>query len=1012
MGLAGTRTGRLTGPRAEATLAGNTPPAAEIAAALRAAGVADVGDSVLQRALYSSDASLYRVVPRVVAWPHDGAETEAALAVCRALHVPLTCRGAGTSIAGNAIGPGVVLDFSRHMRRVTEVDPDARLAVVQPGVVQAQLQRAAAPFGLRFGPDPSTHDRCTIGGMIGNNSCGARSLRTGRTADNVLALDVLTAAGGRLSLGSPAAGAPADPGGELALLRDVVRGGLATIRTEFGRFGRQVSGYSLEHLLPEHGFDVRRFLVGSEGTLGVVTSATVRLVGQPACRVLVVLGYPDMPAAADAAPDVLRDRPAACEGMDSRLVDVVRERRGASRVPDLPAGSAWLFVEVTGDTMTEALSAAHDVVAKADAVEGLVVSDPAQAAQLWRIREDGAGLAGRTASGAPAYPGWEDSAVPVEAFGPYLRELNQLLDDYHLSGVPYGHFGEGCLHLRLDFPLGEPDAKVVLRGFMIDAAHLVARYGGSLSGEHGDGRARSELLPLMYSPRAVELFEQVKHVFDAGNLLNPGVLVKPAYLDDDVRAMAPARLATRQPAARLALAYPHDGGDFGVAVHRCSGVGRCVAGPSAASPVMCPSFQATRDEKDSTRGRARILQEMVNGQLVTGGWRAPEVLDALDLCLSCKACSAECPAGVDMAAYKSEVLHQAYRRRLRPRAHYTLGGLPRLARLASRAPGVANALTGAPGLRQAVKLAAGIDGRRSLPRFAPATFRAWFAQREATAGAVDRDAAGGASATAEAPMAARAAVTGSAAVGAGRPVLLLVDTFTNHFSPEVGQAAVAVLEAAGCTVQITERPACCGLTWISTGQLGTARRMLRRTAAALRPALEAGTPIVGLEPSCTAVFRSDAADLLDGPTAAALAGSVRTLSEFLLDLDGWQPPALSGVDVLAQPHCHHRAVMTWAPDAELLRRAGASVDAATGCCGLAGNFGVERGHYDVSVAVAETALLPAVRDATPGTTLLADGFSCRTQLTDLTGRDSLHLAQLLAPRLRLGAEPGIEDRSE
>jgi FAD/FMN-containing dehydrogenase/Fe-S oxidoreductase len=969
------RTAPPRGPRTEVTLAGNTPPAAEIAAALHAAGVADVADSVLQRALYSSDASLYRVVPRVVAWPHDAAEVEAALAVCRAWQVPLTCRGAGTSIAGNAIGSGVVLDFSRHMREVTEIDAGARLAVVQPGVVQAQLQRAAAPYGLRFGPDPSTSDRCTIGGMIGNNSCGARSLRTGKTADNVLALDLLTASGRRITLGSPAAGTPPDPGGELAALRDLVRGGLATIRTEFGRFSRQVSGYSLEHLLPENGFDVRRFLVGSEGTLGVVTSATVRLVGQPAHRVLVVLGYPDMPAAGDAAPDVLRDRPAACEGMDSRLVDVVRERRGASRVPDLPAGSAWLFVEVTGDTAAEALSAAQDLVAKAEAVEGRVVSNPAQAAQLWRIREDGAGLAGRTPAGAPAYPGWEDSAVPVESFGAYLRELNALIEDYHLSGMPYGHFGEGCLHLRLDFPLGEPDAKVVLRGFMIDAAHLVARYGGSLSGEHGDGRARSELLPLMYSPPAIKLFEQVKQVFDPGNVLNPGVLVNPAYFDDDVRAAEPALLAGSPGdmalgnPARLALAYPHDGGDFATAVHRCTGVGRCVAGPSAASPVMCPSYQATRDEKDSTRGRARVLQEMVNGRLVTGGWRASEVTDALDLCLSCKACSAECPAGVDMAAYKSEVLYQAYKHRLRPRAHYSLGGLPRLAALASRAPGVANALTGLPGLRQAVKLAAGIDGRRSLPRFAPATFRSWFGQRPAV---------------------------GPPAAG-GTPVLLLVDTFTNHFTPEVGQAAVAVLEAAGCTVQITERPTCCGLTWISTGQLGTARRILRRTAATLRPALETGTPIVGLEPSCTAVFRSDAADLLDGPTAEALAGSVRTLSEFLLSLDGWQPPALSGVDVLAQPHCHHRAVMTWAPDAELLRRAGASVNAVDGCCGLAGNFGVERGHYDISVAVAETSLLPAVRDADPSTLLLADGFSCRTQLTDLTPRTPLHLAQLLAP---------------
>jgi FAD/FMN-containing dehydrogenase/Fe-S oxidoreductase len=960
----------------------------EVAAALGRAGISDLSASTLRRALYSSDASLYRVVPAVVAHPRDADEVAAALDVCTALGVPLTCRGAGTSIAGNSVGTGVILDFSRHLDQVVSLHPEAGVATVQPGVVQARLQQAAAPHGLRFGPDPSTHDRCTIGGMIGNNSCGSRSLQYGKTSDNVLALDVLTGTGRRLRLagpqdrGGPAGDAAAAGRGEpqLAALAEVAAGGLATIRTELGRFGRQVSGYGLQHLLPEHGFDVGRALVGSEGTLAIVTSATVALVRNPPHRALTVLGFPDMAGAADATPEVLPLRPATCEGMDSRMVDVVRRRGGD--VPDLPPGSGWLFVEVTGETRDEALSRARQVLATEGAISGLVVTDAAHAAALWRIREAGAALVGRTAAGAPAYPGWEDSAVPPESLGRYVRDLDALLGEHGLAGIPYGHFGDGCVHLRLDFPLDRPDGRAVLRGFLQDAAALVTRYGGSLSGEHGDGRARSELLPVMYSPAAMELFGRVKAIFDPGSVLNPGVLVAPRPADADVRAVAllgaagplsrgPRGRAGREP---LGLSYPDDGGDFSAAVHRCSGVGKCVASTAGTSRVMCPSYQATGDEKDSTRGRARVLQEMVNGTLVTGGWRAPEVREALDLCLSCKACSTECPAGVDMAAYKAEVLHQAYRGRLRPRAHYALGQLPRWARLASLVPGLANTALTLPGLGRAARLAAGIEPRRSLPPFAAETFRSWY-RRQPPGGA------------------------GRAAAG-GTPVLLLVDTFTNYFDPEVGRAAVRVLADAGFSVTITDRPTCCAITWISTGQLGAARRILRRTLTQLGPALRAGIPIVGLEPSCTATLRSDGADLLGTPDARNLAGAVTTLSELLAGVPGWAPPRLDGTAVVAQPHCHHNAVMGWDADAALLRRAGAELTRLGGCCGLAGNFGMERGHYDVSAAVAATALLPAVSSAGPDAVVLADGFSCRTQLTDLAGRSGVHLAELLASRLR------------
>jgi len=940
---------------------------AEITAALRRAGVGDLSDSTLRRALYSSDASLYRVVPAVVAHPRDADEVAAALATCAALGVPLTCRGAGTSIAGNAVGTGVILDFSRHMNQVVSLDPEAATATVQPGVVQARLQQAAAPHGLRFGPDPSTHDRCTIGGMIGNNSCGSRSLQYGRTSDNVAALDVLTGTGTRLRLtGPPEAGRPASGDPQLAALGAVVADGLATIRTELGRFGRQVSGYALEHLLPEHGFDVRRALVGSEGTLAVVTAATVGLVRNPPHRALAVLGYPDMVSAADATPELLPLRPATCEGMDSRLVDVVRQRRGAGRLPDLPPGSGWLLVEVTGQTPDEALSRAREVLRTAGAVAGMVVTDPGHAAAIWRIREQGAGLAGRTPAGAPAYPGWEDSAVPPASLGRYLRDLDGLLASYGLSGIPYGHFGDGCLHLRLDFPLDQPDGQTVLREFLRQAAELVTRYGGSLSGEHGDGRARSELLPVMYSPAAMALFGRVKEVFDPAGVLNPGVGVRPRPLDADVRA---AQLHLTAGPATAGSRGTGQLASFSAAVHRCSGVGKCVASTAGTTRVMCPSYQATSDEKDSTRGRARVLQEMVNGTLVTGGWRAPEVREALDLCLSCKACSSECPAGVDMAAYKAEVLSQAFRGRLRPRSHYSLGQLPRWARLASLAPGLANAALTWPRLGRAARLAAGIDTRRSLPPFAPESFRSWF-RRQAAAGPSP----------------------------AGTPVLLLVDTFTNYFTPEIGQAAVAVLADAGFSVTVPRRPTCCAITWISTGQLGAARRILRRTVADLTPARQAGMPIVGLEPSCTATLRSDSADLLETADARALADSVQTLSELLASTPGWTPPRLDGTTVVAQPHCHHSAVMGWEADAALLQGAGAELTRLGGCCGLAGNFGMERGHYDVSAAVAGTALLPAVSAAGPDAVVLADGFSCRTQLADLSGRSGVHLAQLLAGR--------------
>ncbi|SSC25583.1 4Fe-4S ferredoxin-type, iron-sulphur binding domain with FAD domain, partial [Klenkia terrae] len=912
----------------------------ELVAGLRAAGLAEVEDGTRRRAEYSSDASNHRVVPTAVAYPRDADEVLAALAVCRELAVPLTMRGGGTSIAGNAIGPGLVLDTSRHLTRLQALDPDARTAVVQPGVVLDRITDAGAPHGLAYGPDPSTHSRATIGGTIGNNACGAHAMSLGRAADTVVSLQVATAAGEVFDAGPGSAG-PVD-------LWPVVDANLAAVRTGSGRFRRQVSGYSLEHLLPERGRHVGRFLAGSEGTLAVLLQATVSLAEVPAATALVVLGYPDMPAAADAVPGLLPHAPRAVEGMDARLVDVVRRRRGAAAVPDLPRGDGWLFVEVAGESAAAAQDAARRLVADAGALDSLVVGG-ADALRLWRIREDGAGLGGRTPAGAPAWPGWEDAAVPPEHLGAYLRDFRGLLDAHGLDALVYGHLGDGCVHARIDFPLA--DRPHVLREFVEAAADVVAGYGGSVSGEHGDGRARSELLPRMYGPELLAAFAAVKHAFDPTGLLNPGVLVDPEPLD------ATLRLPAAHPLPSRAFPLTSDAGDLSVAAHRCVGVGRCRADATATGGVMCPSFLATGDEKDSTRGRARVLQEAANGTLV-GGLGSPEVLESLDLCLSCKGCAVDCPAGVDMATYKAEVLHARYRRWWRPRSHWSLGWLPLTARLAARAPRLVNAVLGTAAGGALARAAGGIDRDRELPRFADQTFRAWFARR---------------------------------APGTGEPVLLFVDTFTDHFSPEVGRAAVVVLEDAGFAVRVTE-PVCCGLTWISTGQLDTARSQLARTVAAL----DLGVPVVGLEPSCTAVLRGDAVELVPGPAAQRVVAATHTLAELLATKPGWTPPDLTGVRGVAQPHCHQHAVLGWAADRDLLARAGAEVAAVGGCCGLAGNFGAEAGHHAVSVAVAETALLPAVRAAGPGAAVLADGFSCRTQLDQLAGVRARHLAEVLA----------------
>lgn len=938
--------------------------------AMRAAVRGTVAFDAGARALVTMDASNYRRVPLGVVAPRDADDVAAALAVCREHGVPVVPRGGGTSIAGQATGVGVVLDFTRHMRAIEHIDPEARTAVVQPGVVLDDLRAAVAGHGLTFGPDPSTHSRCTLGGMIGNNACGSHSVAWGTTADNVRELEVLTYGGERARLGRGLPGPLHDRTAAFADER------LSVLRTGFPDLPRRISGYALDRLLPEHGRDLARAFTGSEGTLGVLTRATVRLVETPGARALAVLGYEDESAAAGAAHLLLPHHPLTVEGMAADLVS------GAAR-DSLPRGAAWLFVEMGGDTEAEARARASELcrLAAADgAMDHTVVSEPAAQRTLWRIREDAAGTATRMPDGSEAWPGWEDCAVPPARLGAYLREFRALLGEHGLRGSPYGHFGDGCVHVRIDFDLLTPKGIARFRRFSEETADLVVAHGGSLSGEHGDGQARAELLPKMYGPELVALFGVFKDLWDPAGGMNPGMLVRPAPMDTNLRFdVLPSRASHP---VDVEFTYPGDGGDFTAAVRRCVGVGKCRTSATVSSGgdgVMCPSYRVTGEEQHSTRGRARLLHEMLAGEIIEDGWRSEEVRDALDLCLSCKGCRSDCPVEVDMATYKAEFLHHHYEGRLRPRSHYSMGWLPVWLRAAAPFARVLNVLARGP-LAGVAKRAGGIAPERDIPALAHEPFHRWWNRRARPAGSGSEIGVGS---------------------GSGTTVVLWPDTFTNYLSPQVGQAAVKVLEAAGLRVVLPPKAVCCGLTWVSTGQLDRARTVMRRTVDALAPALDAGLPIVVLEPSCGAALRADLPELLGSgdPRAARLAASVRTFAQALEELaPGWVPPRLDRA-VVGQTHCHQHAVLGDAAERRLRERAGLTGTLTGGCCGLAGNFGFEQGHYDVSVACAEEQLLPAVREAPAGAAVLADGFSCRTQLAELADTPGRHLVELLAEAL-------------
>ena len=1015
----------------------------------------DVDASSGTRARYSSDAGLTRIPPLAVAFPRTPEQAVAAFDLARAHGVPLTARGGGTSCASNAIGPGLVLDFSRHMNRVISIDPEARTATVEPGCVGSTLQAAAAKHGLRFGPDPSSQNRATIAGMVANNACGPHATAWGRTSDNIVSLDCVDGQGRRFTATTSHDAALSDVPG----LASLIDSNLAPIRTELGRFKRQVSGYSLEYLTPEGGRNLAAMLAGTEGTLVLILSITVRLVPLPDAPVLAALGYRSMIEAADDVPALLSHDPLAVEGMDRRLVDVVRAHKGPGAVPALPEGEGWLLVEVgaPGEDVTASLERARALCADSAAIDTVVYPPGAQASALWRIRADGAGLGGRTppdgegGGDQQAWPGFEDAAVPPENLGAYLRDFTALMEEFDIDGLLYGHFGDGCVHVRLAMPLETPEGVAHSRAFLQSAARICAAHGGSVSGEHGDGRARGELLRFMYSPAMLDLFARVKHVFDPDNLLNPGVLAAPM---DEAEAASRARarnagvagvsgvagtagnsggalelqpgvdpldyglrrVAARPMPADGGFAFTHDGGDFTAAVHRCTGVGKCRAGVSGT--FMCPSYLATREEKDVTRGRARILQEAANSQLVKA-IDSPEVLEALDLCLACKACSADCPAGVDMARYRSEALFRTYRGRIRPLSHYTLGWLPRLTRVTARVPGlaaVANAVMSVTPLRSLAFRIIGLDPRRGMPALQSGTFTAWARRHSLLAGSGptltpdDAVSSGTASSDAATDAREREGATASSMADSpilsgprdpsGRPYALVwADSFSQTLDDAGARAVVDVLETNGFA-PIVAPDACCGLTWITTGQLAGAKKHLASLLGVLAPFAASGIPIVGVEPSCTAVLRDDLLDLLpEDPRSALVSSATRTLAEVLsaLPASARHLPSLEGVEIVAQPHCHHYSVMGWDTDQALLESLGARVRRLEGCCGLAGNFGMEAGHYDLSVAVASHSLLPSLA-AQPDAVYLADGFSCRTQAAQLAGRGGVHLATLLAGR--------------
>ena len=930
------------------------------------------------RALYATDASNYRQVPIGVVLPRDADDVIATVATAREYGAPILCRGGGTSLAGQCCNVAVVLDFSKYMARILDVDPERKLARVEPGVILDHLRAAAEKFHLTFAPDPATHSRCTLGGMIGNNSCGVHSVMAGKTDDNIEELDVLTYDGVRMKVGATTdseidefvrrGGRQGEIYASLRNLRDHYG---ELVRERYPHIPRRVSGYNLNYLLPENSFHVAKALVGSEGTCATVLEATCKLVKSPPARVLLLIAYPDIYQCADHVPEVMAHRPIGLEGIDDLLVEYTR-RKGINSegLALLPEGGGWLFAEFGGETAADATDQANKLISalERDATPPhlRLITDNEQAKRVWEVRESSLGVLAHVPGEPPAWEGWEDSAVAPERLGSYLRSLKKLMNEHGYRGALYGHFGHACIHTRIDFDFTTQKGISKFRKFVEEAADLVVSFGGSLSGEHGDGQARAELLPKMFGPELVQAFGEFKAIWDPDWKMNPGKVVEPYRLDENLRLGAGYR--PWEPTTHFQ--YPDDDGSLAHATLRCVGVGKC---RNYEGGVMCPSFRVTREEEHSTRGRAHLLWEMTKRDAIQDGWRDQHVKDSLDLCLSCKGCKSDCPVGVDVATYKAEFLSHYYENRLQTRSAYAFGNIDIWARIASHAPTMVNLVTQSPILRDIAKRVAGMPPQRSIPVFAAQTFRAWFERRECMNPDGDR-------------------------------VLLWPDTFNNYFHPETAKAAVDVLEHCGFQVQLPKDILCCGRPLYDFGMLDRAKRLLLRILKVLAEEISAGIPVVVLEPSCAAVFRDEMLNLFPkNELAQRLSEQTFLLSEFLRRKgDRFRLPKLDRKAIM-HGHCHHKSIMKITDEEEVLRVLGIDFETpAPGCCGMAGSFGFEREKYDTSIAIGELELLPAVRQAPEDYLIIADGFSCREQIAQCTGRHALHLAEVIQMGLSAG----------
>jgi len=934
------------------------------------------------RALYATDGSNYRQVPIGVVLPKNNDDVIATISLCRDHGAPVLCRGGGTSLAGQCCNVAVVLDFSKYMAQILELDPDRRIARVQPGVILDHLRNAAEKYNLTFGPDPASHSRCTLGGMIGNNSCGVHSVIAGKTDGNIEELDVLTYDGVRMRVGATS-DAELDSIIGTGGRRGTIYAGMKSIRDEYAHLirakypdiPRRVSGYNLNYLLPENGFHVARALVGTEGTCVTTLEATCRLVESPPERVLLTIGCRDVFEAADLAPDVLSFKPIGLEGMDDVLVESTR-RIGINPegVALLPAGKGWLLAEFGGTTLPEAESIAQGAMGSlarsAQSASFRLFPDRRQARKVWEVRESSLGAVSRVPGEPPNWEGWEDAAVAPEKLGAYLRDLKNLADEYDYRCVLYGHFGDGCVHNRLSFDLESEGGIAKFRRFMEDAADMVVSYGGSLSGEHGDGQARAELLPKMFGPELVEAFGKFKALWDPDWKMNPGKVVLPNRMDADLRLGAGYH--PWQPETHFK--FPADDGSLAKATLRCVGVGKCRQYDGG---VMCPSFRVTREEKHSTRGRAHLLWEMTNGGVIKGQWEDEDVRSSLDLCLACKGCKTDCPVAVDVATYKAEFLSHYYEGKRRPLSHYAFGQIDRWLRIAAHAPWLANLFTQMPGPREIAKALIGISARRRLPAVARRSFQRWFSQR-----------------------------TDSSRTGKHPQVVLWPDTFNNYFHPETAIAAFEVLEAAGFQVLSPAGHVCCGRPLYDFGMIERGKKLLQQALEILEPEIIAGTPVVVLEPSCASVFRDELLNLFpDNEWAQRLSSQVFLLSEFLGKQPAFQLPEI-GRPALVHGHCHQKSVMKMTSQEAVLQRLGIDYNMpAPGCCGMAGAFGFEKETCNVSLAIGELEFLPAVRRTPLDWLIVADGFSCREQIEQCTGRKTQHLAEVIRGGLRSAAQP-------